>query len=230
MSDTGLNEKINGFLKTALEKFIVSDFNEAIRDLRAAEVLDRDNPEILYNLGVCYSRLGLFKTSVQYYERLIALPDTFIEILTVRKLLAFSLIQTGQYTDAEKAIEGVLLKTPRDTAALSMKGYCLEKLGRYRDAVTVYSEIIKIDKGNLNSYNSIAYILAMTKTNLDRALKLARTACEKKDNNPAYLDTLGFVCMKRGDRAAAKKYFTKALELAPFSKEIKAHLRELAAK
>jgi len=36
--------------------------------------------------------------------------------------------------------------------------------------------------------------------------------------------------MKKGELKQAKKYFDKACEIAPFSNEIKAHLRELLSK
>jgi tetratricopeptide (TPR) repeat protein len=227
MSETGLNEKIESFLESALEKFLVNDYNEAIRDLKAAEVLDKDNPQILYNLGINYSRLGLHKTACIYFEKIINLPFGFVDILSVKKLLSFSLIHMNDYSQAEKYLNEVLDSVKGDITALSMKAYCYERTKNYFEALKLYQNILEIDKNNYNAYNSCAYIMASTGKNLKEAYKLSYEAYNYDKKNPAYMDTLGYICLKMGDLTEAERLFSEAEKLLPFNEEIKSHQNEL---
>ncbi|PKL39109.1 MAG: hypothetical protein CVV44_09590 [Spirochaetae bacterium HGW-Spirochaetae-1] len=227
MADIDLNGKIRDFLDSALKKFIVRDYNEAIRDLKAAEVLDRYNPEILYNLAVNYARMGLHKTAGEYFERIINLPTTFVDILDVKKLYAYAQIKLKNYERAQQVLDDVIKISPGDTAAHNMKGFCLEKEGRYDEAVLAYRAIIEIDKKNSNAYNSLACILAENGGDLSEALRFARLAYDADRSSAAYNDTMGFVLMKRGEKAQAEKFILKALQIQPWSGEIKEHLNTL---
>lgn len=228
MSDTGINEKIESFLESALEKFLVNDYNEAIRDLKAAEVLDKENPQILYNLGVNYSRLGLHKTACLYFEKITALPFGFVDILSVKKLFAFSLIHLSDYSRAEKILNEVLDSSKGDVTALGMKAFCYERTKNYFEAMKLYKLIIELDKSNFNAYNSCAYILALTGKNIEEAYKLSYAAYNFDKNNPAYMDTLGYICLKMGDLPEAERLLEEAARLLPFNEEIKSHLLELS--
>lgn len=227
MIDSDVQKKIDVLLDSALKKFLVSDFDSAIRELKAAEVLDKENPEILYNLGVNYCRLGLDKTAIAYFKKLLKLKHAFIDALEVKKLLAYALIHCHEYEEAEQYLNDVLTYAPRDIAAMNMKGYSLELQGRHAEALTLYGSIIEIDKKNFNAYNSIAYITALTGGDVDRSLRFARMAHESNRENPAYLDTIGYIYLKMGKLDLADQYLSAASERAPFSGEIKSHVAEL---
>lgn len=229
MSETSLQKKIDGFLAKALGRYIVRDYDSAIRELKAAEVLDRENPEILYNLGINYCRMGLDKTAIGYFKKLLTLKHAFIDALEVKKLIAYSLIHIGEYRESETYLDQVLDNVPSDLVAMNMKAYGLEMQERHGDALRIYGSILEADKKNFNAYNSIAYILAKTGGDPDQALRLARIAYESNREYPAYLDTLGYVYLKMGELDLAAKYLDQAFEKAPFSEEIKSHLTELNA-
>ena len=227
MIDSDLQKKIDGLLSSALKKFLVSDFDSAIRELKAAEMLDKENPEILYNLGVNYCRLGLDKTAIIYFKKLLKLKHAFIDALEVKKLLAYALIHCHEHKEAESYMNDVLHYSPRDIVAMNMKGYSLELQGRHAEALTVYGSIIEIDKKNFNAYNSIAYITMLTGGDVNRSLRFALIAHESNRENPAYLDTIGYIYLKTGKLDLAEQYLSAALERAPFSGEIKEHVAEL---
>ncbi|HSV96154.1 MAG TPA: tetratricopeptide repeat protein [Spirochaetota bacterium] len=227
MADIGLDSKIKRFLAAALSKSVMNDYRNALEDLRAAEALDRDNPEVLYNLGICYARTGLYKSAAEYFRRVIDLPLAFVDINTVRKLLAYCAIMYGEYAEAERLLETSLGISPRDAAALNMRGYCREKTGRYTEAIESYREIIGIDPRNWNAHNSLAFLIAESGGDLAEAAGHASIALKAKPAHPAYLDTMGYVYMKRGQARAAKDHYKKALAQMPESAEIKAHIAEL---
>jgi len=227
MTEIDLQNRIVHFLHSAGEKFFVKNYDDAIRDLKAAEVLDKNNPEILFNLGINYCRKGLHRTSVEYFEKVLGLPFKYVEILTLKKMLAFALISSGSLKEADRRLDEVLELVPADTVALNMKGYSLEKQGKIGQAMDVYKNIIKIDKNNYNAYNSLAYLIAKNGGNLNEAQKYANKAVAASPENPAYLDTIGYIYMKKGRVKEAMKYLYEARKRMPVSEEIQEHINEL---
>jgi tetratricopeptide (TPR) repeat protein len=226
MAEIDLQDKIDGFLNSAMKKFIVRDYENALRDLKAAEMLDKNNPEILYNIGVNYCRMGLDKSAIEYFQKVLKQKQSFIDSLIIKKLLAYAWINLKEYKESLKLIEEILELVPLDTTALNMKGYCLEIQGNYKEALHVYAMIIEEEKDNYNAYNSIAYILSKSGGDLKKSLKCARIAYASNNDNPAYLDTLGYVYLKMGNIDQAWQYLQLALQRAPLSEVIKEHITE----
>lgn len=228
MTDVDIQNKINGFLAASFKKFMVQDYNEAIRDLKSAEVIDPENPEILYNLGINYCRMGLYKTAINYFKKIFSHKNAFIDALEVKKILAYSLIHMHEYSESITYLDQVLEMVPTDITAISMKGYCLDMQGKQADALRVYGSILEIDKKNYNAYNSIAYIMAKTGGDLKKAIRFANIAYESNKIHPAYLDTMGYINMIMGNYVLAEQYYKNAMERAPLSDEIRDHFRELS--
>jgi Flp pilus assembly protein TadD len=95
----------------------------------------------------------------------------------------------------------------------------------YRDAVELYEKALEIDENNTTAMNSMGYILADNNINIVRGLRFCRKAVERKPDNPAYLDSLGWACYKNGELAEARTWIRRALDTAPQEKEIKDHYR-----
>ncbi len=227
MSATDLNEKIRSFLNSALKKITAKDYDSAISNLKEAEKMDKENPEILYNLGICYCRKNDYKTAIDYFNKVRNLPFTFVDIITVIKMLSYASIMTNDLEQAKKSIEEGLEKSKDDSTLLNMLGFILEKQNKYYEAINIYKKILDVDYNNPNAFNSIAYIIAKTGGELNEALSYARNALKQNPDNPAYLDTIGYVQLKRGQTDIAKNYLKKALERSPESGEIKDHINQL---
>ncbi len=227
MEETDLQKKIRGLLGSALRKFVIKEYTMAIHDLKAAEVLDRENPEILFNLGINYCRLGLYKTAIQYFTQLLKSDYGFVDALEVNKLLAYSYIMMNNCRESEVCLDQVLRIAPRDIAALSMKGFCLAARGRDEKALEMYTSVVEVDPKNSNANNSIAYLLSKTGGNLKRALECAQIAFEADKENPAYIDTLGYVYLKMGFPVEAERLLCDAMKKAPLSLDVQHHIQEL---
>jgi Flp pilus assembly protein TadD len=63
--------------------------------------------------------------------------------------------------------------------------------------------------------NNLAYLLAETGDSLEEALKLARDAVSKAPNNAVFLDTLGFVYLKRDQNDEALDIFNRLIRSYP---------------
>jgi tetratricopeptide (TPR) repeat protein len=227
MADMNLNQRIRGFLESALGRFSARDYKKAIEHLRKAESLDRDNPEILYNLGISYCKVNDYRTAIECFRRVLGLPFTFVDIITVNKLLSYSLILSGEIDEALSYIKNILKLIPTDTALMNMLGYCYDKKGMFGDAVEAYRFIIEIDGRNSNALNSLAYVMARSGGDMNEAMEYAREAMKSGENNPAYLDTIGYINLKKGNLEQAKKFLKKALSIRPDSAEIREHIAEL---
>jgi tetratricopeptide (TPR) repeat protein len=221
------NKRVQDLLKSAIEYLNDTDFESAIEELKTAEILDKDNPMILYNLGVVYSRQGLHKTAITYYEKLLNLQFSFVDSLKVKKMLVYSKILSEKFNEAFSIIQDVLKILPNDSTALSLAGYCHEKSGQVNDAINYYEKILIVNNKDINAYNSIAYLLAMSGKDLDKALGFARKALESDPESAAYNDTIGYVYSKRNQGDLAKKHLKKALERDPINSEIQSHIHEL---
>jgi tetratricopeptide (TPR) repeat protein len=222
-----VNQRIQELMSSALSYLGSGDMESAIEELKTADILDNNNPEILYNLGVIHSKQGLHKTAIPYYEKILSLPSSFIETLQVKKLLAYSRILTGLYAEAVPLIRELVKNAPSDTTALSLAGYAFEKAGKIDEAITMNERVVSMDPQNLNASNSLAYLLAVNGRDLDRALTLAKKALDSNNESAAYNDTIGFIYFKKNQNEAAKRHLKKAFELDPASEEIRNHLHEL---
>jgi len=222
-----INSILNDIKKSALTNLFSKDYDLAIDDLKKAEMIDQENPEILFNLGIAYSRKGLFKTANEYFTKVLNLNTSYIDSANVKKNIAFCFIQNKDYDKAINILGEVIEDFNSDIQARNMKGYCLEKKGRLKDALKTYREIFHYDRSNINSLNSSSYLMALLNIELKSALKIAEFVYKKDKLNPAYNDTLGFVYMKLGNYTEAEKYFKAAVSMLPFNEEINDHIKEL---
>lgn len=222
-----LNKSLNDLINEAVRLLAVRNFEKALEVLRAAEVLDRENPAILYNIGITYTRLGLFKTALEYFQKIVLLPVSFIDIHNVKKNMAFCYAQTGNFKEALKLLDDILANFSSDIPALNMKAYCYQQLNMNEESLITYKEVLRNNKNDINSLNSTAYLMSLNGIQLESAYKLANIVIQRNGHNPAYLDTLGYICLKTGRIEEAEKNLLKALDILPFDKEIKEHCNEL---
>jgi len=221
-----INKTLSDIISAAMTSLNQGNFEKALEEFRSAEVLDRDNPAILFNIGITYTRLGLFKTAIEYYQRVVSSGSGYIEIASVKKNLAYCLIKTGNYTGARSLLEELTAHSP-DTAALNMKAYCLYQLNMMEEALNTYKEVLKKNNKDLNSLNSTAYLMSLSDSQLESAYKLALHVHNADRYNPAYLDTLGYICLKLKKYDEAAKHLATALSIMPFDKDIRNHYDEL---
>jgi tetratricopeptide (TPR) repeat protein len=227
MSVEDINAKIRLHLKSAEIKLNLQNYDVAIEELKAAEVLDPENPEVLFNLGIVYARDGLNKTAGEYFEKILNLEAGSVDSQKVRKLYAYSNILINEYDTALKILNECLHLAPGDTEALNMAGFCYEKRKKYDNAISSYLQVIKIEPENFTACNSLAFIMAANGKDLNRALTLAKKAYNSNPENAAYLDTMGYIYLKRNEKSMAKKFIKEAYDRMPFSQEIRTHLNEL---
>jgi tetratricopeptide (TPR) repeat protein len=126
--------------------------------------------------------------------------------------LARYLMVTGRPDEVLKTYESALERNPTSPTLHLVVGSLYELHGRSSDAITRYEEAIRLDPALAVAKNNLAYLLADSGTDLDRALDLAQEAKELLPENPSTADTLGWVLYKKDVPAAAIGYLREAVQ------------------
>lgn len=85
-----------------------------------------------------------------------------------------------------------------------------EQNGRRPDAIAAYEKAIELNDDLATAKNNLAYLIAESGGDLDRALELAQQAKEQMPDDGNAADTLGWVMLKRGVPSAAIGYLEEA--------------------
>ena len=86
--------------------------------------------------------------------------------------------------------------------------------------------ILQSDPDHANALNALGYTLADRGLRIDEAQKYVERAFELKPNDPAVMDSMGWIHFRLGNYAEAESYLRKALNLMDDA-EIIGHLGEL---
>jgi Flp pilus assembly protein TadD len=100
-----------------------------------------------------------------------------------------------------------------------------EQLDKLAEAERDLRRVVELDPEDADALNALGYTLADRTERLDEALALIEKALEHKPNEPAIVDSLGWVQFRMGKRDEAVKQLERAFELKP-DPEIAAHLGE----
>ena len=101
-----------------------------------------------------------------------------------------------------------------------------DKAGLARESVRSFESLLKDRPEDASLLNALGYSLADRNQKLPRAETLIRKALDASPDNPAFLDSLGWVRFRRGDIPGALPYLERAYRIFPDA-EIASHWGEL---
>lgn len=190
---------------------------------------DRGGPVELHELAICYYNLANYDRAAEFLDQLLEKYPDYLEAGAVVSLRIFCLIQEGHYKEAETLLKERLHKFPEDTTLLALSAHIEEKRENFRKAIETHRRIVDLDPENVNSLNSIGYLLALhgSQEEQQEAMLALKKALENKPDHPAYLDSFGVFLARKGLQDQARKALMKALKKAPDNSEILKHLKEL---
>jgi Flp pilus assembly protein TadD len=122
-------------------------------------------------------------------------------------------------------IEG-LEKYPADRRLRYGRAMAAEKLGRLQDAEADLRTVIKLHPNDADSLNALGYLLTVNTERYQEARALIEQALTLQPENPAILDSMGWVDYKLGLHDQAEAYLRRAYRLQD-DPEVAAHLGEL---
>ena len=118
------------------------------------------------------------------------------------------------------------MKSPKQANLLYARSMLSEKMGDLALMEQDLLAIIKQEPNNATALNALGYVLANRTDRLDEAYQLINRALAAKPNEPAILDSLGWVEYRRGNLPRALELLTQAHTSFP-DHEVSAHLGEV---
>lgn len=218
-------KKINQLLISGRKNLKSKRYNSALEDFMKAQELDKNNPEVHYNLGITFTRMENYEKAIGHFNRVINSELTYINKVHTEMVLGYIYTIKEDYEKALTLFKGIVKAGFENAQAYAALGYLMDRMGNFKEAIMNLYHALEIDPRNANAHNSLGYIYTEANINLEEALKECKKAVSLDRNNPAYLDSLGWVYYKLGKIPQAKSYLNKASKKAPANEEIRNHLR-----
>ena len=136
------------------------------------------------------------------------------------------LSQQRDYPAALQVYDNALAASPDDADLLYARGLLHERMKRFDLAEADLRKLIARDGNDARALNALGYLLTVNTGRYDEAAKLIGKAAELTPDDPAVLDSLGWVLFKQGKPREALPHLLKAQSLLP-DPEVAAHLGEV---
>jgi len=139
------------------------------------------------------------------------------------QLLVMVLVRQNRWDEAEKLAAKIQDKKAKAEALLLLADIAYMQRN-WEKAKHIYQQVIELDPDNAVALNNYGYMLAELGERLDEAEKMIRKALKIRPNEPAFLDSLGWVYFQRGNYKEALKWVEKAVKAQPRDAELRYHL------
>jgi tetratricopeptide (TPR) repeat protein len=155
-----------------------------------------------------------------------------IELQTSQQELRLYLVEgellrdEGAREEAQQVYDAALQQFPDNVELLYARAMNAEGLGRLDLLERDLNAILKQEPDNVQALNALGYTLADRTDRFDEAYDLIRRAYEQRPDDPAIIDSMGWVTYRLGRLDEAEGYLRQALE-KHFDAEIAAHLGEV---
>lgn len=130
------------------------------------------------------------------------------------------------HEEAFKLYSDYLQIRPDDIEVLYARALVAERLGRLDQAEADLRHVLTIEPDNARALNALGYTLADRTDRYDEALKLIERAYAQTPDDPAVIDSMGWVMYRLGRLSVARDYLEKAYAVTKDA-EIAAHLGEV---
>lgn len=136
------------------------------------------------------------------------------------------LMQAKSYTTGTELMTEALKQFPQQPNLLYTRSMFSERRHDIPMLEKDLRAILKKDPGNVTALNALGYALANLTSRHDEAYPLIKKALELKPDDPAIMDSMGWVEYKRGNLSEAREWLDKAYAAFP-DPEVAAHLGEV---
>ncbi len=232
-----MENEINSNLQSALDYFKSADYEKAADSFLLALDEDKNNPNILNNIGLCYSKLAKDDLAVEYFIKALSFNPKSVQTYINLSDVYF---RNKNIIDAINLLENGVTLMPNEIALKHyLSRFYLEDC-RYDLAMDQLFEILDLDADNLDAYwdlgniqfelgdydsavdnyenvlekvtdNAVLYyqtaIAYEANDNIDKAISNHLKAISANENFHPSYKKLGILFMARGDNESAVEYF-----------------------
>ena len=132
---------------------------------------------------------------------------------------------TQRYRLAKFELDQLIDGGYQSTQVYAVYGFILNELGETDESLKMLQKALTLDPDNANALNSLGYIMAEEELDPATAVNYCREAVKKKPQSPAYLDSLGWACLKAGKHEEARILLRQAMEISGGNVIIAGHMR-----
>lgn len=186
--------------------------------------------DVYYDSAVRLADLYIEKEGVAFAREYLAEvrgeadhPEDIIRLYLAEGQL---LHQEDLYEDAYDTYSEGLREFPRHPDILYARALTAESFDRIDLLESDLLDILQLDPDNANALNALGYTLADHGVRIDEAQKYVERAYELRPNDPAVIDSMGWIHFRLGNYAEAENFLRQALDLLDDA-EIIGHLGEI---
>lgn len=137
-----------------------------------------------------------------------------------------TLVKYNHANEADKLLSEGLTNFPNSTRLLFARAMLNHQRNQWTATERDLRQILKLDANNVSALNSLGYLLADRTQRYDEAQALLEKALRLKPDDPAILDSMGWLLYRLGKYPEALGQLRSAFNLGP-NAEIAAHLGEI---
>jgi tetratricopeptide (TPR) repeat protein len=215
-------------MKAGMRLYRTGKYEEALAAFLGISAGDSpSNHELAYYIGLCYARLERWDDALLYLEQVVTADTDLARVYQCRMVLAVIYALTGRTRLADFELRKLLDAGYESSQVFCSLGYLAYESGDVETAVDWYEKALELDGANGTALNGLGYVLGDSGRDLTRAITMCRKATDAQPDNPAYLDSIGWVYHKLGFATEAKTYARRAREKAPGNSIILEHLNQI---
>ena len=150
-------------------------------------------------------------------------PQVYQQVMMLEAQL---LVERGHTEDAMALMNEALAASPENVRLLYYRAMTGERMGRMDILEEDLRQIIEIDPDNADALNALGYTLTDKTDRHEEAKALIERALALRPDEPAFIDSMGWVLYRLGNLDEAETYLRRALDLFK-NDEVAAHLGEV---
>jgi tetratricopeptide (TPR) repeat protein len=178
----------------------------AIEKLERAGRQEPQSSTLLEIAGRLYADHGWYDDAIRTLSKAVEMDP---RRATANRILAQLQLSTGDIAQAN-----AVASRAGGASETLLAAFRDQQSGMWQQAAGNYERALRDGDQTGVAANNLAWLYAEHNSQLDRALELAGDATKLSPNNPAVLDTLGFVLLKRREYSSAVKILETAARLS----------------
>ncbi len=144
-----MENKINNDLQTALDAFKAGDYEKAIDAFKLVLEQDNNNPNVLNNIGLCYSKLANDELASEFFIKTLSFNPKSVQTYIN---LADVYYRNKNIVEAINLLENGVTLMPQEIALKHYLSRFYVEDCRYDLAMDQLFEILDIDEDNVDAY------------------------------------------------------------------------------
>ena len=203
----------NSFFEKANALRLENMFKEAISSYLNAILIDRNDFESYFGLGICYKHLKQYSKAIKYFDIASSLKNDNYEVFY--ELGLCHLLDGSTCGAIKNFVQAIQINLDNPDAILQL-GVAHEMCEETELALMVYQKLIETTPGFIKAYDHKSALL-MKLGNYKEASAVLHEALKLNPNYYKAYAGIGVCFDKLGKRSNAQRYYRKFLSQKPFS-------------